>query len=184
VKQIVIGLGHRARAGKDEAAKVLVEQFGFRRYAFADLLKRSVNLVMGWDERHATGHLKEVVDPFWAATPRFVYQRIGTEGYRKHVGEDVWAKATRRLIESEGHERVVLTDVRFYKGEVETIRDMGGEVWLVHRPSLGPLNEDAHASERDLVAFDGWDATLVNDGTLEAFRKQVAGVCFMRGLAP
>jgi hypothetical protein len=181
VKQIVIGLGHRARAGKDEAAKVLVERFGFRRYAFADLLKHSVNLVMGWDERHATGALKEVVDPFWGVTPRFAYQRLGTEGYRRHISEDVWAKATRRLIESEGHERVVLTDVRFYKGEVETIQDMGGEVWHVHRPSLGPLNEDAHASERDLVCFTGWSATLVNDSTLAVFRDRVAHLCQLRG---
>lgn len=36
---IVLGLMGKARSGKDTAAAVLVEEFGFRRYAFADLLK-------------------------------------------------------------------------------------------------------------------------------------------------
>lgn len=177
---VVVGLGHRSRAGKDEAAKVLVERFGFRRYSFADLLKRSVNLVMGWDERHSDGPLKEQVDPFWGFAPRFAYQQIGTEGYRRLLGETIWAKATHRLFEKEGHTHIVLPDVRFYKGEVEAIRAMGGELWLVERPSLPPLDENAHASERDLANFTGWDVTLVNDKTLKEFHEQVAAVWMMR----
>lgn len=44
---IVIGLGHKTRRGKDEAARTIIAQRGdrydVRRYAFADALKREVN---------------------------------------------------------------------------------------------------------------------------------------------
>jgi dephospho-CoA kinase len=35
----LIGLSGYARSGKDEAAKVLIEEFGFKRIAFADKLR-------------------------------------------------------------------------------------------------------------------------------------------------
>ena len=35
----IIGLSGFARSGKDEAAKVLVEEFGFKRVGFADKLR-------------------------------------------------------------------------------------------------------------------------------------------------
>lgn len=44
---IVIGLGYKARSGKDEAAKAIAEerggQYEVRRYGFSDALKREVN---------------------------------------------------------------------------------------------------------------------------------------------
>lgn len=44
---LIIGLGYKARRGKDTAARAIIEargkQFDIRRYAFADALKREVN---------------------------------------------------------------------------------------------------------------------------------------------
>lgn len=51
----------RARSGKDTAAKFLIEAgIVSRSYAFAEPIKKCVNALFGWDERHADGELKEV----------------------------------------------------------------------------------------------------------------------------
>lgn len=46
-KTVVVGFGHKARSGKDEAVKAILEaragQYDVRRYAFGDALKREVN---------------------------------------------------------------------------------------------------------------------------------------------
>lgn len=196
---LLIGLAHRARAGKDAVAEHLVKSHGFTRYALADILKESVNLVTGWDTEHAYGYLKEVVDPYWNCSPRYAYQRIGTEGYRKLIGEDVWAKALRLRIESDAarlpdpdSHRAVIADVRFKAGEVEMVKSMGGHLWRIDRPGLVPLvvppegnlarlwhkatGKDktwSHQSECDLLDFTGWDSIIKNDGTLSDLYAKV-----------
>ena len=183
---IVIGLGHRARAGKDTVADHLCDRWGFKRYALADLLKKSTNMVMGWDDRHSYGELKEVIDPVWNLSPRQVYQRMGTEGWRAIVGETVWATALRIQIQREGHQRVVITDVRFKQGEVPLVKELGGKLWKVDRPGLIPLNippsmeaylkspnSYSHQSEWDLVDFDGWDSVITNDSSIKDLHSKV-----------
>lgn len=195
---LVIGLGHRARSGKDTIAEHFVKHFGFKRYGLADLLKQSVNLVTGWNESHAYGDLKEVVCPTWNMTPRRAYQAMGTEGYRKIMGEDVWAKALSLQIERDAAKtehperfRAVIADVRFQKGEVEMVRSLGGKVWRVDRPGLpelvvppkspvgraldrvtGRAKTWSHQSEYDLADFTGWDAIIKNDSTLDALYER------------
>ena len=55
-----------------------------------------------------------------------------------------------------------MTDVRF-PNEAQRIKDLGGVVWRVKRPGVGPANY--HESE---TALDDWpfDAVLENDGNL------------------
>jgi hypothetical protein len=183
---IVVGLGHRARSGKDTVAAHLVKHHGFKAYALATKLKQSVNIVMGWDDRHSYGDLKEVVDPFWNVTPRWVYQNIGTEGWRKIIGPKVWAQALKKQLLDENPERVVITDVRFFDGEIELIEELGGFTVRVDRPGLKPLVVPpssavgrfidrlrgksklwTHQSEWDLVNYTGWKDVLDNSGSLE-----------------
>ncbi len=195
---LIIALGHRARSGKDTIAEHFVKHLGFKRYALADALKQSVNLVTGWNDDHAYGNLKEAVDPVWNLSPRHVYQQVGTEGYRKIMGEDVWAKALRIRMEADAAKsgdpknfRVVITDLRFKKGEVEMVRSLGGKIWRVDRPGLpelvvppkgslgraldrltGRAKTWSHQSEYDLADFDGWDALVKNDSTIEALHER------------
>lgn len=196
---IVIGLGHRARSGKDTVASHLVQHYGFKRYALADILKESVNIVTGWNEDHSFGHLKEVPDPTWGCSPRYAYQKLGTEGYRKLLGEDVWAKALRLRMEKDaaashdpGGFRAVIADVRFKAGEVDMVKALGGFLWRVDRPGLPALaippksqlmqrwsrftGKDkhwSHQSEWDLVDFNQWDAIIDNSGSLEDLYAKV-----------
>lgn len=194
----IIAIGHRARSGKDTIAGHLVKHFGFKRYGLADLLKQSVNLVTGWNDDHAYGSLKEEVCPVWNIKPRTSYQLVGTDCYRKIMGQDVWAKALRIQIERDAAKtdqpdqfRAVISDLRFEKGEVEMVKDMGGKLWRVDRPGLpdlivppktaigravdhftGRAKTWSHQSEYDLADFAGWDAIIKNDSTLEALYER------------
>jgi hypothetical protein len=196
---IIISLGHRARSGKDTIAEHLVNNYGFTRYALADKLKESVNLVTGWNQDHSFGHLKEVVDPYYGISPRSSYQLIGTQGYRSVFGASIWAKALRLQIEADAAKtkdpdqyRVVIADLRFREGEVEMVKAMGGLLWKVNRPGLPALKAPpksqfmrqvhkfvgkdksySHQSEWDLQDFEGWDAIFNNNGTLDELYAKV-----------
>lgn len=193
----IIGLGHQARSGKTTVADYLAAQHGFRHYAFAELLKRSIHAVTSWGHQHANGSLKEIVDPAWGFSPRYTYQQVGV-AYRKIMGQDVWAKALRLQIERDAAKtdqpdqfRAVISDLRFEKGEVEMVKDMGGKLWRVDRPGLpdlivppktaigravdhftGRAKTWSHQSEYDLADFAGWDAIIKNDSTLEALYER------------
>lgn len=170
---VLIGVGYRKRSGKDTLAGFLEQDHpNFRRISFAGLLKEGVNIWHGWDDRHSD-ELKEVVDPKWGYTPRHAYQKIGTECIRDRFANNFWVDAAFNLINKWRDQgiNVVITDVRF-PNEADVVREEGGALWFVNRPSLPPLTEDDHISERALVGYTP-DATVENDSTLEAFRVKV-----------
>jgi hypothetical protein len=168
MSQIVIGLGHRARAGKDSVANVLCGAYGFSRLSFAESLKAAACEIFGWDRRHVDGELKEVVDGYWGFSPRWALQHLGTEAVRRVIGDDTWIKSAMLRIRTRGP-RVVITDVRF-PNEADAILDLGGEVWRVDRPGLPPAE---HASERGLLGYSRWSAVLANDGSLSDLESSV-----------
>ena len=171
---ILIGLGHRARSGKDTAADFLVANYGFKKIAFADLLKKVVNDMHGWDHRHAYGDLKEVVDEFWGYSPRHAYQKVGTEGVRSVLRDDFWIMAAWRIIQrltKEGVVGVVVTDVRF-PNEANFLRSKDALAVHVIR-DLPPLTSDAHVSETAMVDYPDWDDRLLNLSTLKHFYQRI-----------
>lgn len=161
----LLGLGYRKRSGKDTIADHLVRTQGFVKVSWADALKEGVNAWHGWDERHAYGDLKEVVDPYWGYSPREAYQKIGTDLVRNQWMQDFWVKAAMRRVEKHqlAGRPVVLADVRF-PNEAAAILSLGGEVWRIDRPGLP--TEDLHESETALDGFDGWTRIVENDGTV------------------
>ena len=48
----LIGLAGAAGCGKDTAAQVISEQYGIPLYALATPIKKSINDIFSWDERH------------------------------------------------------------------------------------------------------------------------------------
>lgn len=166
-KPFIIGLAGKARCGKDTAAQmILLRRRNFIRYAFADPLKEAVNNLLGWDERHSDGRLKEVVDPYWGASPRQAYQTFGTEWARKYMGEAFWLKVAERRLE--GQDYVVIPDVRF-DNEAEFVRKRG---ILVHVYSNRVAKVAEHSSE-DGVKRKPQDMRLLNYGTLALFKMEV-----------
>jgi hypothetical protein len=168
---MLIGVAGKKRAGKDTAAKFLVQDHGFKAMAFAHPLKDAAKIIFGWGDEHVYGELKEVDDPFWGFSPRWALQHMGTEAMRKNIDDQIWVKATMRkaLPMIEKGENVVITDVRF-PNEAQAILDAGGQLWRVERPGLETSD---HASETSLDDWDRWDQVIDNDGTISDLYSRV-----------
>ena len=181
---MIIGLVGYAQAGKDEAARALVEQ-GFTKVAFADPLRemllalnpvidarpsfagRDVNLLRYRDYLDACGYESAKAHP----EVRRLLQRLGTEAGRQVLGEDVWVNAW--VERATWHQCVVTTDVRF-DNEVNAVRSLGGIIVRVDRPGTGPAND--HASET-LPARVKPNLVISNNGTVEDLHAAVLQAC-------
>jgi hypothetical protein len=187
----IIGLSGYARSGKDTAAAVLVEEFGFTRVAFADKLREvlyALDPIITADIEHhgmfglhnspdsVYGRLANVIDQFgwngykespWSDEIRRLLQRLGTEAGRQTLWDSIWVDAA--LTGHDDDAKLVVTDVRF-PNEAQAISEKDGQLWRVERTGVGPAN--SHASETSL---DNWlfHRHLNNTGTLEEFRQLV-----------
>ncbi len=175
-KPVIIGFGHRKRSGKDTVGQYLVNQYKFKKLSFADPLKQAAKLICGFSDEQCYGSDidKETTDPYWGFSPRWFMQRFGTEVGRA-IDSDLWVKAMLR--QAQKIPSVVVCDVRF-PNEAKAIRDQGGLVIRVDRPSLGPLT-DTHPSETSLEGFE-YDDVIVNDGSLEDLYDKVDEFMFNR----
>lgn len=177
---MIIGLSGYARSGKDEAAKVLVEKYGFERIAFADKLRdflyalnpkvgrkwlfREVRLrdvidEYGWDGYKESKHVSEI---------RPLLQRLGTEAGRNVLWDSIWIDAAFHGLDPAGN--YVVTDCRF-PNEAEAVRERGGSVVRITRSGVGPAN--GHASETSLDDYE-FDYRIDNSGTLEEYHTAIS----------
>ena len=101
--KILVGLAGRgtingefastARVGKDEVARILRDDLGFRTYSFALPLKQVSQVLFGLTEDQMwNDKMKNIAIDAWGLSPRTIFQRIGTEGGRLVFDEDMWAK--------------------------------------------------------------------------------------------
>ena len=175
-RSAIVGMMGYAQSGKDTVAARLVAEHGFRRYAFADALKRvalGIDPIVSVLDDFTRVHLSDVVDQYgWEAAKRApevrrVLQHTGMV-IRDTLGADTWVKEVTRKFYAEDMP-IVVTDVRF-PNEVDAIRRKGGILVRVVRPGTGPVN--AHASE---TAVDDVrpDWTFTNDSTIEALHASV-----------
>jgi len=168
---MIIGLSGYAQSGKDEIAKILVEQHGFKRLAFADPIRDAVyglNPLVEGDLR-----LADLVDKYgWDVAKskdevRRLLQSMGAEVGRKQFGSEFWVVVAMSQIGNATN--VVFTDVRF-PNEAQAITDMNGVIVRVIRPDTKPIND--HESEVAMDRYD-FDATLVNAGSLDELPSKV-----------
>jgi hypothetical protein len=155
---LVIGLGHRARHGKDTAAQILGAKYGARRFSFADDLYAVCRVLHGMTGKDAP-----------------LLQRVGVE--MRTRDENVWIRSVYSKILADRPSVAVITDVRF-PNEFAFVKALGGVCWKVERRMpdgslfVDPSRPATHISE---TALEGaaWDRVLVNpDG--ESFRFQAA----------
>ena len=179
---MIIGLGHVAQVGKDTVGKILVEQHGFTRVAFADDVKAmALDIdplipVARWGRTDLVRLSEFVAEVGWEEAKkqhevRRFLKRLGTEGIRTRV-PDFWVDRAfdqMHLLRRVGVGDIVLTDVRF-KNEAMAIKDAHGFVIDVRRP--GVVAADDHPSEHEL---DDWpfDLTLNHSGSLEKLERKV-----------
>jgi len=170
----LIGLSGAARSGKDTVGDYIVSEFDFKRYAFADPLKRAASEMFGIPfEDFCNDDTKEVVNEFWGFSPRQMAQLLGTEGGRELFRQDIWVKrAELELSLNQLHAGMVITDVRF-PNEAQWIQDMGGTVIHIERPGAdGIVGEASHASEAGF-SDELKNHLVLNNGTLEELYTSV-----------
>lgn len=184
----IIGLSGFARSGKDEAAKVLVEEFGFTRVAFADKLRDflyALNPIVQQDHFLTNGldydrkniYVQEVIDAVgWdgyketthGTEIRRLLQRLGTEAGRQTLWDSIWIDAAFAGVPEDA--KVVVSDARFFN-EFDAIRERGGYIWRVDRDGVGPAND--HASELEAIDYPYFSLYLKNNGTLEEYKEMI-----------
>jgi hypothetical protein len=157
---MIIGLTGYAQSGKDTVAKILVDNYGYQRIAFADKIRELLY------ETSSPKFIKSLVDQVgWEEAKQYemireALQRTGVAA-RKVFGEDFWisqAFSGRKEIDN-----LVITDVRF-TNEADYIKWFpGSQLWRIKRSGVEAVN--SHISETQL---DGYpvDQILVNNGTI------------------
>ncbi len=169
----IIGLGYKARSGKDTVAEVL-ERYGFKRTAFAKSLKEAVKAIFHFTDDHVYGELKEVHNEFWGTTPRDILQRMGTNAMRNNFRNDVWLKSVEAEMLNDLDRDWVISDVRF-PNEANMIQLLGGSVFRVDRPGIkSAIATTSHASETSMDGWGGWDGVIDNSGTLDDLYDRTA----------
>jgi dephospho-CoA kinase len=167
---VIIGLSGYARSGKDEVAKILVEEYGYTRVAFADKIRE---LLYEMNPNFRDTLLQQAVDNFgWEevkqdATVRRMLQNLGV-GARKVFGDEFWVAQALSQVHFE--ENWVITDVRFVN-EADRIKQYdNSQLWRIKRQGVEAVN--SHISEHDLDGYSV-DMILTNNGTLDDLRQLV-----------
>lgn len=168
---MIIGLTGYAQSGKDTVAKVLVENYGFKRVAFADKIRE---LLHETDPMIGDGtyHLRSMVNIYgWDVVKqrddaRRLLQNLGVAA-RKVFGEEFWVEQAIKDLSIDAS--YVFTDVRF-KNEVSTLKKLNAQIWKIERPGIQAVNN--HISELELKDYIA-DKVLLNEGTIEELENLV-----------
>ena len=179
--KLVVGIAGLKYHGKDTAASVLIEKYGFERVSFADGVKEVVATILHVpvEDLHNPDK-KETLHVPSGKTYRQWMQLIGTEVGRA-IWEPVWINWWRDEIKAKNIKRVVATDLRF-PNELKAIREMHGSAFRIVRPSLLNANVDVHESERYAMSMEV-DEELINDSTpaMLAAKFEIAALGRMNG---
>ena len=207
---MIVGVLGFIGSGKGTVGEILSE-IGFKPISFAESVKDVTALMFGWERKLLEGDteesrvFRETTDKFWSQefgfefTPRKALQLMGTEVGRDIFHSDFWvikAKQKMHTLMSQGHENIVITDVRF-PNEMKMIQYEGGitiEVqrgiqphWvsIAARANRGDTKaiqfmkeSGVHESEWKWVGSDV-DCTIDNNGTKEDLKKKVV-TCLTR----
>lgn len=158
----LIGLGRKARQGKDTVAKTIIDKFGgrydIRRYAFADALKREVDELGPLDlclEYGIDYDMNPSMDDPLCRTKHGKQSRLLQFWGEKRRKENsfYWISKVRQKVDEENPTIALITDMR-YKNEGLWVRSKGGVTVDVQRVGYKDYSRDPHhISETDL---DNW----------------------------
>ena len=174
-------------AGKlKEIASMLT---GIPKHKFEDQEFKKTNLPEEWNEIQSTVRYTQkgsyITEQFVPMTVRDFLQKLGTDGLRDGLHENVWVNALMSdYIPDDvqwadgplgGYEpgtefpNWIITDTRF-PNEAEAIRKKDGILIRVERPGVKPVNN--HPSEVSLDKYN-FDHTIINNGSVEELAEKV-----------
>jgi len=142
---MIIGIQGLIGSGKDTIGNYLVQQYGFKRIAFADKLKDILSVMFGWDRKLLEGDTTESrnwrnqIDHWWASklnipdfTPRVALQKVGTDLIRNHFHSEFWIIQVEKELEQNPNTNFVVCDLRF-ENEIESLRKQNAKFIRVTR---------------------------------------------------
>ena len=175
---MIIGLTGYAQSGKDTVAKILVDQYGYTRIAFADKIR---------DFLYETNPMYDSI----AGEPLFVKARVDRDGWekakqsphirrllqnsgvaaRKLFGDAFWVhEAMKTMLDDPRPDmNYVITDVRFIN-EADMIQANNGQMWRIKRMGVEAVN--GHVSEHEMDKYKV-DQIFTNNGTLDDLAAMV-----------
>lgn len=191
---MLIAMAGLAGSGKDTAAAVLIEEYGYTKIALADAVRDlayAINpITTVRPATHSrlvtTGRLQDLIDSRgWDDCKRNIpevrrlLQAVGTDGVRSLFGENFWINV---LIARTPHlfapqTKYVITDCRF-KNEGDFVKSSGrGKLMWIERPGVV---SDGHASESTELKGMA-DYIISNDTDLEDLKEDVRFAVFHCG---
>ena len=157
-----------ARSGKDAVASLLMDEFDFHRFAFADPLKRDVACFTGLSLEFFQTYLKDIPLSAGGATPRALLIEHAAEV--RSGDPDVYATRIVDDIRSSRQRRIVVSDWR-YVNEYAVIRAAFPEATIVRvrvtRPNIVP-GPDSSEHELDNHPMDIY---IHNSSTISMLRS-------------
>lgn len=156
---ILIGLTGFKQSGKSTAARLLVEEFGFRRYGFADVLRQVAMALdpMIWTVGTSNGppcaRYSDLLQEFGYERCKDIpdfrrfLQRLGTDAVRDCLDQDAWVRALALRIGADAPDRAVIDDCRF-QNEAAYITHTGC-LWRIERTDAITAG-DTHRSETEI----------------------------------
>jgi len=186
----LVGISGKARSGKDTFAQMLARRlqaetgYSFVLMAYAHELKSRIQKDFDMSYEQLWGDEKEEYDRrykkdrqnwiagrrdhdeikenFW--TPREVMQAYGQ--FFRTIDYDFWVKYLFKVVEEQGFENVIVTDLR-HINEVDAVVNRGGYHVRVERKEKDDVHNDQHISETALDEGYRIDFKVDNSGTLE-----------------
>lgn len=180
MQSCVVLLSGWAGSGKDAAAAILVEEMGFRRFAFADALKEDVAQISGLPL--ATFHTAAKDKPLeilcktypTAKTPRdILLQHARVQ--RAH-NPDIYSGMVIDEIKASSIKKAVISDWRYHREYAHIYRELYERMPLltirIIRPGIIPSPD---LTEHDLDNYP-FDVEIQNDGALGDLRVKLKAI--------
>jgi hypothetical protein len=171
----IIGITGKKFSGKDTLAKYFIDKYGYKRIAFADVLKDICKTIFNFSDDQLYGNKKEEEDIYWKITPRKVLQFIGTELFRNQIGnilpligDKIWIESVRKQILLNENQKYIITDIRF-QNELDMVTELGGMTMKIRRDNLV---YDTHDSEINISTFIV-DHEIENNNTIEELHEKI-----------
>jgi hypothetical protein len=121
---MIIALCGCKGSGKDTMGNILINKYGFKKLAFASVLKDIISIIFCWNRELLEGNTRESriwreqIDEWWSKrlnipnlTPRYVLEFFGTELFRNHFHDEIWLAIVEKQLEQ--NQNIVITDCRF-----------------------------------------------------------------------
>jgi dephospho-CoA kinase len=173
---MLIGICGKAGAGKDTVGDYLIKDYGFKKIALADPIKRLVKDVFVLDDHTVYDRVarEQPLENWNNWSVRKLLQFIGTELFRTHIDDEIWVKSLWYNIQQDKMNNYVVTDVRF-PNELQFFRDHAKNnefvcLKIIRSGCNGKVGLAGHASEAyDLVG----DFDINNNGSYEELYVEV-----------